>query len=428
MDRRSEAAGEMAPYRAAPARARSRRAYANDGALLSSAYGILADAGWDGMIFAAVAERAGLTVRPVNDRFSDRGELAANVWAAFCAQPLTEALDRLVSAVVSGTPDDAFDSLAALQNPSTELKVASELLVAARYAPPLFEAVQASLEPLLSAASAQVGDADDPPGSRAAAHLIALVAGTGLLLAARRTGSEQLNLRDHVTLLAEAVAEPDPHQALPLELVENFEHMTVSTDDVGLDALLNAMLREVAVRGYQGATTARIVASAGVSQGLFYGRYASKLDLFIDAIERRHRVALQYGENLFTDLKWRFGTAVAEAMMWREYLRPEFRLSQNLALETLRLSWHEPRLRARTESAEEMFIADRTDGMDPSHIKATRAQQHWDLALGHGTSLLSQLAPEAHALPLCGILSAFERALEARQLSAGPQRRTGEAG
>lgn len=251
--------------------------------------------------------------------------------------------------------------------------------------------------------------------------LVALVVGIGLVLSARRRGSEALDLGWHVACLKQAISNPDADRELPGP-IEDFEDVTIGSDDPGLDALLNAMLEEVASRGYQGATTARVVASAGVSQGLFYGRYASKLDLFIDAIERRHRIALQTGENTFTDLKWHHGTAVAEAMIWREYLRPTHRLSQNLALETLRLSWHEPRLRARTESAEAMFIADRTDDVAPDDLKASAAQQHWDLALGHGTSLLSHLLPDAYALPLYGILSAFERAFETRWPSAGSRR------
>ena len=138
-----------------------RRVLRNDERILDAALELLADSGWGAFTLVAVGARAGLSKRPVLDRFASREVLAATLWRLRLASPLTDALVPLLSGDV--------ESLDTFLRPNPALNAAAELLVVRQYEPRVLTAVNLTLSPLLV-------DALDPPRPRADA------ARTGYLL------------------------------------------------------------------------------------------------------------------------------------------------------------------------------------------------------------------------------------------------------
>jgi len=138
-----------------------RRVLRNDERILDAALELLADSGWGAFTLVAVGARAGLSKRPVLDRFASREVLAATLWRQRLASPLTDALVPLLSGDV--------ESLDTFLRPNPALNAAAELLVVRQYEPRVLTAVNLTLSPLLV-------DALDPPRPRADA------ARTGYLL------------------------------------------------------------------------------------------------------------------------------------------------------------------------------------------------------------------------------------------------------
>lgn len=58
---------------------------------------VLADAGWSGLTFSSVARVAGLSPRPVQDRFPDRWALAVAAWEQVTGPALESALQELLA-------------------------------------------------------------------------------------------------------------------------------------------------------------------------------------------------------------------------------------------------------------------------------------------------------------------------------------------
>ena len=103
---------------------------------------------------------------------------------------------------------------------------------------------------------------------------------------------------------------------------------------------------------------------------------------------------------MFAALVPRLGPGRADAVLWREYMRPEHQRGRSLALEQLRVGWREPVLQAATNAAEEVF----TEGCVTANPDLDRdsivSRVHLDFAQGYGAMLLPTFIPRAWSLPI----------------------------
>lgn len=387
-------------------RARSRRAQVNDRALLDAACAMTVDVGWDAVSLHAVAKRVGMTSRAMDDRFGSRSNVGVAVWMDGPGAAVTSGIVELVDSLVPGVGGSGQDLPAAiavvdrLARPDVTLSAALEILCAAMFDGAIRDVIVSDIEQALG--DRLILGPAGPPQRQVQAAQVAYVVVTalGLLLACRRPGAVSVNLSPLVADIARALANPSRPSKLPEveapQMRLEFEAAAVDA----YEALLQGTLIEIADHGYAASTLARIVAAVGVTQGLIYARHKNKLELFMAATAWRHEAAIQENADMFAALVPRLGPGRADAVLWREYMRPEHQRGRCLGLEQLRVGWREPVLQAATDAAEAVFTegcVTANPGLDRDSIVS---RVHLDFAQGYGAMLLPTFIPLAWSLPI----------------------------
>ena len=166
-----------------------------------------------------------------------------------------------------------------------------------------------------------------------------------------------------------------------------------------LDRLLEATRDEIGRKGYDATTIDGIAKAAGRTKGLVFSRYPSKKDLFNDTTARYSKGMYDLNEQAFATLLRGLSPGVAEAAVYREYMRPGRSHLHVFALEQYRLAWHDDEMRQAVAASMADAIALRMES-DPS-----RSRQEWaaynfiGAAQGVGTMLLASCSPDAWTLP-----------------------------
>jgi AcrR family transcriptional regulator len=469
----------------------------NEEKVLDAVVAIVSTGGWAAATHASVSRAAGLSTRPVHDRFADRSALAVATWRertgpalhsalaevlASCGlldsdpsvaapmarpaglipqmSPLTahwqalrvtaeagfgrselartrirtkegqsvhrtavheaelalasriEALHAAIEATEKASVAVDFEELRAagpsaawftialtsFARPGPMLRAATELLVISEFDDGLATQIRAQTTALLLQWCSPSDDDISP--SRAAQRAYVLAVALGLLAAHHRTGSDTLRLDDEAaTLFGALLLEHQPID-LPAGQATHLATQTpIETGDPALDSLLSATLAEVAARGFDGTTVDSIARAAGCSDGLVFGRYESKLALFLDATRRQQAIAWRANEDYQAKIAALHGHSIADAVAIRELQRPEVRTQRALYLEQVRLSWHDNTLRDAQAAEYERFIDEARDTDLGGLPLDNPAALHMSIAVGFGLALLPILLPEAWDLP-----------------------------
>lgn len=380
---------------------RQQRSIRNDSVILDAAAALLAEDGLAGLAFTRVAERSGLSGRPIRDRFPSRIALARAVWSERAGGALVDALSATIEALPRTTGSGDWGPFAAamatLAKPGQLLRAARELVLVARYEPELSSAVDSTMSPVLASWLSP-----RPRGlsrAHAAGNGYVLSAALGLLLFADRPGAERFDNAPEFTQLAEALADPAAPIRLPLT---TFDHLDLpaqfDTGDPAWDALLQATLTEIGARGFDAATVLAISRAAGYSEGLLFGRYATKAELFLDATTRMLGHAIERNAVELERIAEARGQGVAEAVMLREMMRPGREQLRTITLEQLRLASHDPQMMNAVEERVDPIVRTLSGTAGLSRARA-QALVHFGLAVANGSLVLADLHREAWQLP-----------------------------
>ena len=386
---------------ARPRRARSSRAFATDRQVLDAGFAVILESGWDALSVLACARRAGLSSKAVNDRHASVSHLGVAVWQDSAGPALRDALTSVMESMLPlagsvadiGTGNRAFTSLA---RPGDALIVAGELLTAAVFDGVLCGVIAADLQAWLGAWCIP---GEKVKSTRAAQGVYTLVAALGLLFGFRRSGAGKVSLQLQVENLALALANPAKPSKLPALEAHHMRLDPPGPIDDEHDALLAATVLEVAAHGYAEATLVRILAATNSTEGLLYSRYDSKIELFVAATKWRTEYGFMTNLNWFKALSEKVGPGLADAVMWREYLRPEHALGRGLAIEQVRTGWREPLIQKVNDEAEAGFAVTLRKANPHVTRAALRSNLHWDIALGYGAELAPSFFPDAWKLP-----------------------------
>ncbi|MCX6460784.1 MAG: helix-turn-helix domain containing protein [Actinobacteria bacterium] len=364
-----------------------RRVLRNDERILDAALELLADSGWGAFTLVAVGARAGLSKRPVLDRFASREVLAATLWRQRLASPLTDALLPLLSGDV--------ESLDTFLRPNPALNAAAELLVVRQYEPRVLTAVNRTLSPLLV-------DALDPPRPRADAARTGylLMLALGLLLVWPGSNSVIPDIVPLVTPIRDALAQRRKPVRQPARKATHIDGAyPFDTDDPVLAGLLQATLEQVGTRGFDAATTRAISRAGGLTEGYLFNRYATKLELVFDASRSSIAGGAGLNERFMAGIEREYSAGMAEAVMLRELMRPGREVQRSINLEQQRLMRHHPALRA-SSSEQYRSIVEQVQGTSARWRESSLdADSYVGLSVGFGAVLLAQLHPTAWNLP-----------------------------
>lgn len=367
----------------------------NDALIVDAAAALLSDEGWSALTLAGVAQRAGLSVRPVRDRYSDRIQLAHAAWDRVIAPSWSRSMERVLDCATAGDVPALASALAPFLHPDPAHRAAGELLLIAAHDDDVRAVVAAAaLRPL--------EEALDPAQSRtrAAARSYAVMLALGLMLESWRSTAEGVDITTPLTRLAAVLHEPGEPVSLPPDRATHLdEGPVIDTGDSMWDAVLVATLRQVGTRGYEAATVEAIVSEAGCSQSVLFRRYATKSDAFFDATRRMVGAAMELNVAYQQRVATEHSPGIAEAVMMREFMRAGREVERIISLEQYRLAWHDEQLRAAVAAEQAPVQAAYLASL--SHISEDEAQArlHLELAIGMGTVLLSQLVPASWHLP-----------------------------
>lgn len=378
-------------------RARSRRAAANDGLILDAALAIVRESGWDAVTASGVADRAGLTPTPIISRFSDLSALGAALWNERLGSPLRSAMEAAIEATHATNRRAKLPrAMAAFASPSIDLIAAADLCLAAQFEPYLARTIHQDIAHVLKAACTPSRRVTRTQAAQSA-YVMALA--FGLLMMWQRMAWSPVDIDPQIIELARALDHPTRPVRLPEVTTDDLAPLVVPSGDPVLDDLLAATLVEVGLHGYRRATMQRIAAAARVSQGFIFGRYSSKRELFIDATARRHKAALDSSATHLSGLQERRGMGVAEATVMKFLMQPGIDLNRALQLEQQRMSWYDVSLQAEIDKAMSQYLEQSWPSISESTGESAPGQQHLDLALGLGVTMLPPVLPEAWRLP-----------------------------
>ena len=377
------------------------RVLRNHARILAAAQDAAAEHGWSGMTLASVGKAAGLTPRPVRDRYPNKALLGAATWAEVAGPALLAALsDALSAAGLLDEPsqEGAFvDSMNALARPKTGLRAAAELLVVSAFEVDMRAAVEVSLGATLR----EWLDPDKAGGpARAARRGYLLALSLGLICVARRPGAAAIDFEDEWRRLLDALR--SDREPVPLPDVRRAPHLAFIEFDTGdqtTDDLLRAAIDHLGMHGFEGSVLAAVAESAGVSESTIYLRYPTKEAFFMDAINRHQDIAMPGQRATITLVEQEHGLGIAEAVAIRDTMHPRERMANIIEMERVRLTWHRPNLAAQDEERLQKFLAE-TLVVKPGYVDfIDRARVHVGRAMGVGISFLPLVNDDAWRLP-----------------------------
>lgn len=386
------------------ARARQDRSIRNDARIIDAAFTLTSERGWAGLTFPGVAERSGLSLRPVRDRFADRSELAAAVWVERVAPALASTITSLIEAhasIVDGRPHDGnalANALIPFTRPSAELRAAAELIIVSGYDPLVQGAIGRSTCPALRDWIRPRHGAISRAESARRAYLLSTA--LGLLAQGLNWPTGELDLTPEFLKVAAALGADREPVEQPSNSADYLDRgADFNTGDPAWDALLQATLDQVGARGYEAATTAAIARASGYTEGLLFGRYASKQDLFFDASRRMIGSATRLNADYQREIAASSSPGMSEAVMIREFMRPGREHLRIISLEQHRLGWHDAEFQSAINSLQEPVVQEFIAQSGQADPQRALASVHLEFAGGIGPVLLAQLLPETWDLP-----------------------------
>ena len=387
-----------------PIEARTAR---NGRLILDAALRVIDQESWAALTPRHVSERAGLSRTAVLSRHPDRSALGVAVWRERIAEPLLSAWRDLVSYVDAG-----MDSAADLQRvmhpftrPNAIMRTAAELIIVGRYDTEIFRAISETVGNEFTNWTTPATPAVSP--TLAAQRALTIGLAHGYLTEARRNRTLKVDLSGEISKLAFAMAHPATLTELPKVSATHLDDpVRFDTDDPMVKSVLRSTLELVGTVGFDATTIESICQHSGFTRSVIFNRYKTKRDLFVDATNQMLSEAVSLNDHYMSRIAEDHGVSIADACMLREFMRPGREANVTVALEQLRISWHDLDVQAAIDLA--LIENQRKISQDvPSSAGEVSAVLVTAAALGHGIVALANINPDIWLLPYDVVLVPF---------------------
>ena len=373
----------------------------NGARILAAASETVSALGWSGVTLAGVGKAAGLTIRPVRDRYPTRALLGADTWTEVAGPALDEALRKaLAFAGLLEQPADALEFAAAMEamaRPSHQVQAAAELVVVSCFEEDIRKAIDDTLVRQM-AAWVDPEAAGSPARAARRGYLLAL--GLGLIATRHRPGLSALDLTAQWDRLLAALSTNMQPSPLPSEPRPPFlAYIPFDTGDDKTDDLLRAAIDHLGKYGYEASLLTSIAADAGLTEATIYLRYPSKEAFFVDAINRHQDITFPGQRAYLARLERAYGVGIAEAVVIRDTFHPAELPIAVIEMERMRLIWHRPHLAAAEEERLQTVVREVLLEQPGNLDFADPARLHLARAMGLGISFLPLISQTAWDLP-----------------------------
>jgi AcrR family transcriptional regulator len=282
--------------------------------------------------------------------------------------------------------------------PDMTMCAAAEILVEESFNAEVQAAVRATLGPALeqwlTPVPRRVTKAD------AARRSYLIITALGVLLETRRQEGMTFQFHSEWDRICAALAAPESMVKLPDVYFEHWDGIyDFDTGDALLDRLLEATRDEIGHKGYEATSVDSIARAAGRTKGLVFSRYPSKKQLFNDTVNRFTKAMYELNEQAWQEMLTLTSSGGAEAILYRELMRPGREHLRGFALEQYRLSWHDPEMRANIAHAFSEVMAARAAAEPTRPAEEVRAEFFIGVSQGIGLLLVANCYPPAWELP-----------------------------
>ena len=388
---------------AEPGIRRQARSIRNDERILDVATEIAATDGWAALLPARVAERSGLSHPAISARFADRSAIGAGVWRDRLAAPVIARLQAVLDAAGLLDEGDADPQLVAeamqpFIEPDMIMCAAAEVLVENCFDLNVKAAVQSTLGEALAQWLTPVPR--KLTKANAARRSFIICTAFGVLLEARREEGARVELQTEWDRICAVLQGPDSAAKLPEVYFEHWDGIfDFDTGDALLDRLLEATRDEIGHRGYEATTIDTIARAAGRTKGLVFSRYPSKKQLFNDTVTRFTKAMYDLNDQAWQEMLTLTSAGGAEAILYKELMRPGREHLRGFALEQYRLSWHDAEMRESIAHALTDVLEVRAQADPDRPTEEIRADIFIQVAQGIGILLVADVDPHAWELP-----------------------------
>lgn len=369
-------------------------AFANDELIRETAVSMLARGGIAAISLAAVAREAELSHTALTIRFEDRDELLCDVWVNVAESHLERivvwARAQIDTRMVP--PPEARSIKQILQQTNTS-SAFSELLIVSMTTPKLRAAVRDSF-------TRQLGEllATNSVLATQITFLVATI--IGIVCEQRGTKVNLTYVVDVIGAVVNDVTHPKDAVELPEVDAPHLKRHDFDTGDERRDNILRSCMANIGEHGFDDTTTKMIARDAGVSEGLLFSMYPSKVDVFFDASMIQVRLGIRKNLEFAIDLITKYGRGIANAILIREWLAPHLAGQRVALLELIRMTWHDAHLRRRIERTKQSLMESEDVPMPDKNLGLEdKAVQFVQMAIPTGLYVLVEALPQVAELP-----------------------------
>ncbi len=390
----------LAPEKGAATRARPATAQRTDALVVDAGIALLARAGFDALSPAAVSREAGLSITAVRSRYQASDKFLFSIWQGKLLHEFLSPIVGIIDSYMKKGDDSIENASAQLRailrlTPTTQ--AAMELITVSAYLPGLLEQVRSDF-------SDKIVHQSKTKSVESTQRFIMFCVIMGLLARSRNTKTRLENTHRIADQLLRRV--PIPHEIIAMPKV-NSSHLELYPFDTGdrqVDSVLESCLQNVGQFGFGQVSTKRIAHDAGISEGLLFSKFESKLAMFTTATSEQTRLGFNDNFNFIKKLEEKYGESLANAIFIREWARPGLELKRSSYLEQLRLSWHIPEVR-KAQELEIKNIIDKAGDREPKTVGAhlDNSDATLEVAIPTGIVFGALLHPEAWKLPFSAV-------------------------
>ena len=378
-------------------RARPASAFLTDEKILASAISLIGKKGLGAATPAALSRESNLSITAIRQRYNSFEEFIYWVWQMKCL-PLT--INPMINLIETYLTLDTTKNAEIKKVLGTTLKRSDlnqttlEILVSCSFNELLRNKIRDDFLLLLNWPK-------EIDLVKATQQIMMLNTILGLLAdrkSSKNKSIEVINLAHEILI---SFCHPTERKIMPNVDASHLDIVQFKTGDPIKDKIFAACVHNVLNSGYEKMTTKSIAKVAGVSEGLIFSKFKSKLDVFTESYIAQTTVGLKANYKFVEDLTMQFGEAMADAIFLRESCHPDRAMQRAVYLEQMRLSWHKPKVKKAVDLAVARVFADwKSAGKQVSTTGDEESPENQlRIAIPKGAVLTSTLFPETYELP-----------------------------